>query len=147
MIEPKVLKNAFTWTPTHSRQGRLGHSRKADDRKPLLWLTRDGQELYLVNDSGEILESVRASSGGYGTADDQGIPVGSANGYVYEQVQPGEAVKVDEFDMIFDSDFVLAVYVEIRSAKLGHLELASPAEKGGVKKAVLLWDGDRPETS
>lgn len=65
MIEPKVLKNAFTWTPKHLRQGRLGHSRKADDRKPLLWLTRSGNELFLVHDSGKTLNSVRASSAGY----------------------------------------------------------------------------------
>jgi hypothetical protein len=45
--------------------------------------------------------------------------VGSALGYACEQIQPGEAVKVDEFDDIFDSDFRLAVYVKIRSEQPG----------------------------
>lgn len=145
MIEPKVLKNAFTWTPKHLRHSGFGPPlppRKPDYRTPLLWLRRQDSELYLINHTDETLDSVRAYSGGFATADDAAIPVGSADDYAYAHVQPGDAVKVDEYDMIFDSDFVLAVYIEIRSAKLGELKLASPAEKGGVNEAVLLWESD-----
>ena len=146
MIEPKVLKNAFSWTPKHLRHSGFGPPlppRKPDPRKPLLWLSRQGADLYLINDTDETLASVSASSGGFATADDAAIPVGGDQGYFYEHVQPGDAVKVDEYDIIFDSDFLLAVYIEIHSAKFGLLKLASPAEKGGVHEAVLLWDRER----
>lgn len=60
---------------------------------------------------------------------------------VYNNVQPNEAVKIDEFDVFSDGDYVIEVYVRLRSAKLGFIEIKTPSEKGGLKKeTVLLWD-------
>ena len=144
MIEPKMLKNAFTWTPKHLRpavsapaaatQAGLSQAPAVVETPRLRTLS---DQRYRRNPRFGACIQRR-----FATADDAAIPVGSAEDYAYAHVQPGDAVKVDEYDMIFDSDFVLAVYIEIRSAKLGELKLASPAEKGGVNEAVLLWDSD-----
>jgi len=110
------------------------------DKKPLFWLDRDGEELYFINDSDEILDIVKTITGGFSTADDDVVTVSDDNGYYYEKVKPGEAVKVDEFDYIFDSDFVLQTRIYLESESHGKIELVAPAEKGGVEEIVLMWD-------
>ncbi len=53
---------------------------------------------------------------------------------------PQEAVKVDEFDMIFDSDFLIQTSIYLESESYGKIQLVAPAEKGGVEEVVLLWN-------
>ncbi len=136
----KILQNEFTYTPLHLIPGMP--PRKPDNRMPLLWLARKGGELYLVNNSGETLDWVGTGVGGFISADDEILPVSSAKDYIYEyrQVVPHAAVKVEEYDGYYDLDYVLSVTMEVKSARLGHLQICSPAEKGGVKTCVLIWD-------
>jgi hypothetical protein len=54
-------------------------------------------------------------------------------------VKPGEAVKVENYDPIYDSDYLLQLEVEIASITQG-VKIFRVIEKGGVGKAVLLWD-------
>lgn len=97
-------------------------------------------DLFLINDSGEILEEVVSSSGGFVSTDDEIIPATSKSKVIYNDVKPGEAVKIEEYDLVFDSDFVLGISVQIKSKKLGKLELNTPSVKGGTREAVLMWD-------
>jgi len=95
----------------------------------------------LVNNSGETLNEVIPQTGGFLTADDEVAPVTSKSQKSYEKVQSGEAIKVDEIDIIYDSDYVLSVSVEIKSQQLVHIEPYTMGEKGGVRgNLVLLWD-------
>ena len=114
--------------------------RKPETRNPKFWLDRDGDDLYFINDSEEILDLVSAATGGFQTCDDAVLTVGSNNDYVYENVMPKEAVKIEEFDPFYDSDFILQVYIDVKSKNEGSLAIQSPAEKGGIKEAVLMWD-------
>ena len=67
-------------------------------------------------------------------------PLSSDELYVYKNVNPHDAVKVDEYDGFYDLDFVIQVYIQVKSRGLGCLDITSPADKGGVKETVLLWD-------
>lgn len=143
MKEHKTIKDGFAWVPLEKRTSRFGGARpprKSETRKPVLWLARDGSDLYFVNDSQDSLEFVIADTGGFQTVDDDAMTITSKEQYEYRNVNPGDAVKVDEYDQFYDLDYVLQVYLKIKSLSLGCIEIRSPAEKGGVDEAVLLWD-------
>jgi hypothetical protein len=59
--------------------------------------------------------------------------------YLYKDVRPGEAVKVENYDSFYDPDFLLQLEVEISSITQG-VKIFRVIEKGGVREAVLLWD-------
>lgn len=143
--ENKTVKNKFTWIPMDKRTSKFGGPvtpRKPEVRKPLLWLARVGNELFLVNSSGETLDYVIPSTGGFQTYydSDEVVTISRDGVYKYENVSDSDAVKVEEFDEVYDSDYILQVYITVQSPKLGKIEIATPSGKGGVGEAVLLWD-------
>jgi hypothetical protein len=147
MKEHKTLAGAFNWVPMDKRMSKFGgpmSPRKPELRRPVLWLARSGNELYLVNDSREVLEAVDAGYGGWITADDQVGTVASEAEYRYENVQPGAAVKVEEYDGFYDLDFMLSVRLTVRSPRLGCLEIETAADKGGIDETILIWDTGEP---
>ena len=140
--EHKRFENKFSWVPYYKRIGRFGFplSNKVDDRIPAFWVAVSGNELYFVNGSDETLEYVRVKTGGFQTCDDVIVNV-STDGYsyVYEYVKPSEAVKIDEYDLYLDSDYLLQRDIEIKSPKYSVLELSTRPEKGGISEGVLMW--------
>lgn len=143
MKEHKIIENKFIWVPFERRKSRFGGSippRQPENRHPVLWLARDGNEVYLVNSSEEILDFVVAESGGFQTVDEDVMSVASKDKYEYENIKPNTAVKVEEYDGFYDLDYVLQLSLRIQSKKLGCIEITSPAEKGGVEETVLLWN-------
>jgi len=142
-IKEKTVKDGFTWLPMDKRVDRFGYKlppRKPELRTPLLWVIRKDQELFLVNLSGEKLDKVIAESGGFQTVDDDVFSVASANAYCYDNVGVGEAVKIDEYDDYYDLDYLIHVWIKVQSKKIGSIEILTPAKKGGIREAVLLWD-------
>lgn len=147
MKEPKAIKNGFKWVPLDKRKSRFGGKvspRKPEKRVPILWLARNGGELYLVNASKEILKSLTAESGGFQTIDDDAITVSSEKKYEYRDIVPNDAVKVEEYDGYYDLDYILQVHIRIQSQSLGCIDITSPSKKGGVGEVVLLWDSGEP---
>lgn len=143
MKEHKIIRNGFTWIPSDKRISQFGGvvpPRKPEIRNPALWLARDGNALYLVNNSKETLEYVIARSGGFQTVDADVLTVASKEQYKYTNVNHGDAVKVEEYDGHYDLDYVLQVYLKVRTSGLGCIEIVSPAKKGGLRETVLLWD-------
>ena len=57
-------------------------------------LCRDGEELYFVNYSDEVLDFVSSGSGGSQTIGNDSVMTVSGPKYVYESVKVNEAVKV-----------------------------------------------------
>ena len=134
-MKKKTLKNKFQWTPKH-----LGHEKgirpipplKIDSRLPKLWITplppvekelKTGKDLvtdtYLVNSSGIILDSVIATTGGpaRGYAEDPDfLEAFHRSGEVieYTNVANGEAVRIFEHERIYDSDWMLRIYIEVK---------------------------------
>ena len=70
--------------------------------------------------------------------EDDVMPVGGP-GYRYDSVQPNEAVKVEQYDLIYDSDFMLQITIEVKSPSRGLMDFRSMS-KGEVDAGVLLWD-------
>jgi hypothetical protein len=131
----KTLKNKFQWTPKH-----LGYEKgsrpipplKIDSRLPKLWITslppeekelKTGKDLvtdiYFVNSSGIVLDSVIANTGGpaRGYADDpEFLEAFHRSGEVieYTNVANGEAVRIFEYEQIYDSDWILSIGFEVK---------------------------------
>lgn len=142
-MKNKILENELTWTPLDQRKSRFGgptSPRKPENRVPIYWLARQGNELYFVNASEEALDSLIASSGGFETTDVGVLTVASSKNYEYKNITPNMAVKVDEYDGFYDLDCVLQVTITIQSTKFGTLHIIPPAKKGGVNETVLLWN-------
>ena len=148
MFEPKRLTSAFQWVAPEKRKSPFGPMppRKAETRTPRLWLARRAGELYLVNESQEVLERVSALPIGWlRIGYEEGVaPLDQpARSVVYSDVPSGVAVKVDEYDDFHDLDFDLGVNLEIHSLELGCVEFQTTLTRDGVQETVMLWsNGD-----
>jgi hypothetical protein len=142
MPEHKRLSNKFEWLPPEKRPSRFPGAkppRKPETRKPLFFLARDGDDVYFVNDSTETLNTVVSDAGGLLNIDDEEDIGVSGPKYSYENVLPGEAVKVENYHPMFDSDFLLQLEVKVWSPAFGGKTFRAIG-KGGVKETVLFWD-------
>lgn len=135
----QLLQSPFKWIPLHLRNGGFP-PRKPDMRIPIFWLTQSGNELFFVNDSDETLDLVTTQSGGFQTCDDAVIGISSDEGYRYSDVKPHEAVKVEEYDDFYDTDFILQVSIFVQSKTKGNFLMKTLPQKGGVGELALLWD-------
>jgi len=160
-MKKKTLKNKFQWTPKH-----LGHEKgirpipplKIDSRLPKLWITplppvekelKTGKDLvtdiYLVNSSGIVLDSVIATTGGpaRGYADDpEFLEDFHRSGEVieYTNVANGEAVRIFEHERIIDSDWMLRIYIEVKmNDKLIKLNTNFNKVTKGFEEEALLY--------
>jgi hypothetical protein len=157
----KTLKNKFQWTPKH-----LGHERgsrpipplKIDSRIPKLWIThlppvekelKTGKDLvtdiYFVNSSGIVLDSVIATTGGpaRGYADDpEFLEAFHRSGEVieYTNVANEEAVRIFEYKQIYDSDWMLSIGFEVKmNDKLVKLNSSCNKAIIGFQEEALLY--------
>lgn len=151
MFELKVIERGPVWAPPQDRSSRFGgpvYVHAPETRKPLLWLVPlagdKGRDLYLVNATGEALELVHGDPGGFMTVDDQVVTAQSKGGYTYRDVPAGAAVRIDEYDYILDSDWMVSISGEVHSARLGRLCFSAGPERGSLPETVLLWDSGEP---
>ena len=100
--------------------------------------------LYFVNESDEILDTVSISSGGFFTIDSETPVSVGGNDLTYENVLPNEAVLIESYDNFYDLDYVLGVTLYIQSDKLGKLRIRAIPDKGGVKPQALLFEDGSP---
>ena len=116
----------------------------ADSEKILYLTCWGGQEyendIWFVNNSDETLDYVRPSSGGFATSDDDVIPMTQSRDSVeYRDVKPGEAVKIDTYNIVYDSDFVISFGVDVKCPSLGERHFSSGLEKGSPPEVGLFW--------
>ena len=141
------VQDAFSWTPpsTTSKFAPGLEVRDPETRRPRYRFVRAGSSdpaeriLWFVNESDETLPVVRLNSGGFLTADDDVINQESDD-WVYRDVQPGEAVKADVYSIIYDSDWLLHVVVNIERPNGKRFAILPSPEKGGHGSQVLMWD-------
>ncbi len=133
MTTPKRIKDKLTWIePTYPPRPK---------RKALFSLMEHEGDLYFVNDSDEILAHVATESSGFFSVDDEAtVGLENSTSYSYMDVHPSEAVKVEYYDMIQDSDFILGLDIFIESKKFGKLRIRAKSHKGGVQAQSLMWD-------
>ena len=113
-----------------------------DAPSPLFWLWEKEEGLFFINSSDTTLRKVAAMIGGFETCDDEVATVNNAKGYSYKDVQQNEAVKIEKFCPIDDSDYLFQLVIEIDSDTLGNIQITPPVQKGSVSGQVLLWDNN-----
>lgn len=64
---------------------RIGQS---ETRKPLLWIKRQGEEVFLINAGNEPLTFACASTGGFVSSDDGAHTIGSDSVAEYQEIAP-----------------------------------------------------------
>lgn len=143
MPKKKIVTNRFEWISVDNRVDKLGLSlppRKKEDRRPLLWLVREDEELYLVNSSNEVLQSVIVGFSSWEDWDDDSDIIVRSNKKLieYKDVAIGDAIKIEEFKP-WDSDQWFTIVLKI-TTKTAQIEIMSPCKKGGINETVLLWD-------
>lgn len=149
----KRLTSPFPWVPPHLRLDRLGlpvPPRKPELRKPLYRLESEGGERYFIHDSTEVLKSVSKRWGMtfplWELESESGPMPVSLNQVAesYQDVQPGEAVKIGQNSVMADEFFTLAE-LEVDSAIHGVLCFELPWQRGGCTgSCVLFWDTGEP---
>ena len=95
-LKKSIVKDKFKWKPMDERVDKLGlpfPPRPKEIKSPLLWIAIDPkdkytQDIYLVNETGKILEAVIANVGGFESFDDDVIGY-SGPDIKYEHVENG----------------------------------------------------------
>ena len=104
-MKAKIIHGGFDWVPLHERI--KFPPRKPDHRHPLFRVVRKpnpdspGDELFLVNHSGETVETIRVFTTGFISTDDQILSVIDKDGVTYSNIPNGSAVKVDQYDNMY----------------------------------------------
>lgn len=134
--------NAFTWTAPQPRTDLYSRplpNQKLDQRIPVYWVSMEGDDLYFINESEKTLPLVVGSSGGW-------VSGGGAEGGVYGNnlsycdVLPKEAIKIDSYCRIADSDFYLCADVIITQADGSLLHYQTNPVRGGIPETILRWN-------
>ncbi|TPH13263.1 hypothetical protein [Litorilituus lipolyticus] len=139
----KVIENEFVWLPLEKRKSKFGGPmtpRKAELRKPLLWLTRKNESLYLVNGSDEPFDSIIISSGGFTSNDGDGVTSYKGQGDEYENLHPNTGIKVDQFDSLQGCDLIVQMHLRVKSLRLGCIDIRTILGRKKIKETVLVWD-------
>lgn len=76
------------------------------------------RDVYLLNNTGEMLEYVEFCSATMITVENEAYGDGTEE-WQYTNVKQGDAVKVEQFDILNDSDCLLQVQLKIKSPLLG----------------------------
>ncbi len=149
-INQKIVSNKFKWVPMNERHDNLGlplPPRKPETQKPLLWIAiepQDGliEDVYLVNETGETLEAINASTVGFESLDDDYYGISGLD-IEYKNIANNDAVKIEEYHQISDSDSVLIISIKVKlKGKLIKLKTSSTSRTSGAsgfKEEVLLW--------
>lgn len=142
----KRVNNKFKWLPMNERLDNLGlplPPRKPEIKKPLLWIAIKPQndfvnDIYLVNETGNTIENVIANTGGFQTLDDDMLCI-SGPDIEYKKIVNNDAVKVEEYDKLHDSDYALEISIKVKlNGKWSDFKTSTA--KGGFKEEVLLWN-------
>jgi len=110
--------------------------------QPILWLHVKRAEnyeclVYFVNDSSEIIKYVKPTSFGYFSTDDGTTTLINNNNRIYQNVLPKEAVLVDKFHLVYDSDSQIGLSIELDSQLTGSVLLSTPTSRGTIEEIIL----------
>ena len=142
-MEPHRIQGAFEYRSRHdiaaaTKKGPMPMPpHPPDPGTPVFWVTWRDDAQYLINDSGETLPSVVVDTAGFETTE-SGMLTKQGDDLRYENVQPGEAVKIDFFDCMEDG--VVQVLARVDSPTWGAFQMGlvrKGSEMSG--EAVVLW--------
>lgn len=103
------------------------------------------QDIYFVNNTDNVLPCIVSEwleKEGYQSIKGGVIPSSVGPGWIYDNIEPNQAVKIASQDIIYDSDglrqFQLSIFIEADSV----WETAEVVNGTIAKDCVLLWEGD-----
>jgi hypothetical protein len=152
MVSNRILNHSFKWYQNSDRQQMIDRILNSENSKtdsqsnPLLWLKivrgddHDCQ-VYFVNDSSEIVTAIIPHSFGYISYDETTSPLLNNNQRTFSDLLPNEAVLVDSFHLIYDSDSYIGLSIEINSPLTGHVIITTPTLKGKIEEQSIFSDG------
>lgn len=123
-------------TVTAMPESRFGGYVPKNDPRVQFSLCRLGEKLYFLNQSNQMLNRVSNASSGVALIEGEGGTAStSAFKITYETVAAGEAVLIDEFDEIWDSDFLINTQIIVETDQ--GTENFRRCDKGGAHTKVL----------
>ena len=123
-------------TVTAMPESRFGGYAPKNDPRVQFSLCRLGEKLYFLNQSHQMLNRVSNASSGVALIEGEGGTAStSAFKITYETVAAGEAVLIDEFDEIWDSDFLINTEIIVETDQ--GTENFLSCDKGGAYTKVL----------
>ena len=140
MFQQQEVQYQFRWIPLHVRNAGFP-PRKPEKRIPIFWLTRKDNELFFVNDSDELLDSVKIESNEFLTYDNFIIGLSNNKAFYYQDVGSHEAIKMIEYDDFFDLDIFFQFTFFIQS-KTYNADITMLPKKGIINERVMLWNTD-----
>lgn len=141
-LNHKRISDYPAWIAPHLKKDKLGlplPPRKPELREPVYWLSSRGNELYFVNASHLVINKLISTATGWFTADEAMATVESGQ-YEYTNILPNEAVMIECFDEILDSDFNFQLSLHLHAEQYGHIQMLLPISMENKSDIVLLWD-------
>ena len=106
-------------------------------------LRLDGEDVYFVNLTQGTLRSVEAGGVNFATfGDDLVTAEGRSRGHT--NVGPGEAVRIGDYDFIFDSDFMSTYVFDIEHADGTREQISHIVGKREKPHGVIAWEHREP---
>lgn len=148
MLIERITNHTFEWCQNSERQKMLDRILNSDNSVsnrsllPTLWIHVQRAEnneclVYFVNDSSEIIKYVKPTSFGYFSTDDGTTTLINNNNRIYHDVLPKEAVLVDKFHLVYDSDSQIGLSIELDSHLTGSVRLSTPTTRGTIEETIL----------
>jgi hypothetical protein len=152
MVSNRILNHSFKWYQNSDRQKMMDRILNSENSKPdsqsnpLLWLKivqGDNHEcqVYFVNDSSEIVTTIIPHSFGYISYDETTSQLLNNNQRTFSDILQNEAVLIDSFHLIYDSDSYIGLSIEINSPLTGHVIITTPTLKGKIEEQSIFSDG------
>jgi hypothetical protein len=148
----RILNHSFKWYQNSDRQKMMDRILNSENSKhdsqsnPLLWLkivqgVDHDCQVYFVNDASEIVTAIIPHSFGYISYDETTSPLLNNNQRTFSDVLQNEAVLIDTFHLIYDSDSYIGLSIEINSPLTGHVIITTPTSKGKIEEQYIFSDG------
>lgn len=140
MKQGKRMRDTWEWVAPQNRASKFGGGKldhpKVENRIPKFIIDSLGveNEVYFVNNSKETLRQVISSRTSGWPKNEEDIK------FCYLDVLPGEMVKIDDFDPIYDYKEVIQQDVCIESENRERVRFYCTSYGDIISQTVLLWD-------
>ena len=149
-VEKRIANHGFQWH-FNTKSKIIGTLEKSELRKenhetpPLFWLKiLEGEglncEVYFVNSSEYTIKRIKPISSGYISYDDNLVPLQNNNTRYYIDIKPNEAILVDTFNKMYDSDSYLSLSLQIDSEITGNVQIATPSFRGKIPEQAIYFE-------
>ncbi|NOU60587.1 hypothetical protein [Marinifilum caeruleilacunae] len=140
MKEGKRKREVWEWIPPQNKESKFGGGEipypKVENRIPLFVIDMDHEsnEVFFINNGKESLKEVISSKVGNWPVKEEDRK------FSYENVLPGELVKIDDFDPIYDYNELIQQDVCLELENGDRMKFYCTSYGSCVPQTILLWD-------